>query len=110
MDTIPTEHFGPRRPTKKPPLLQTAASLLLAPQDQFPDDEGNDVVPAYCRFIDLQRAQICSSWAQLKRLIEEQGFPPGILASPNVRIFAVAEVRRWLAGRPVADSNKEVNA
>ena len=93
---IPAEQltrFEPRR-SKKSKSLQTTSSSLLA-QDEVPDgDEDDDTVPSYVRFADLRQAKIASSWMQLYRLIAEQGFPPGILLSPNVRVFAVSEVKR----------------
>jgi predicted DNA-binding transcriptional regulator AlpA len=106
---IPAEQltrFEPRR-SKKPKSLQTTPTSPLLVQDHVPDDDEDDddsTVPAYVRFADLREAKIASSWPQLYRLIAEQGFPPGIWLSPNVRVFAVAEVRRWLASRPVPNN------
>ncbi|MGO9773938.1 MAG: helix-turn-helix transcriptional regulator [Roseiarcus sp.] len=37
-----------------------------------------------------------------KRLIDDQGFPPGVLLTPNARAWTEAEVNDWLASRPVA--------
>ena len=58
-------------------------------------------VPAYCRFDDLKRARICSSWVQLRRMVTDQGFPVGVMLSPNVRAFPLHEVLDWLRTRPV---------
>jgi predicted DNA-binding transcriptional regulator AlpA len=54
------------------------------------------------RFRDLQARGIATSWTQLKRLIQEYGFPPGRMLSPNVRVWdEEEEVDPWLASRPV---------
>jgi hypothetical protein len=58
-------------------------------------------LPTYCRYDDLRKARICSSWPQLRRMVTEQGFPVGIMISPNVRAFPVHEVLHWLRTRPV---------
>jgi predicted DNA-binding transcriptional regulator AlpA len=38
----------------------------------------------------------------LKRLIDTQGFPAGILISPNARAWDEDEVDAWIASRPAA--------
>jgi len=55
------------------------------------------------RFRDLQARGVVKSWTQLKRLIEEYGFPPGRMLSPNIRVWSEeGEVEPWLKNRPVA--------
>ena len=54
------------------------------------------------RFRDLKESGIVASWPQLKRLQEGQGFPPGRMLSPNVRVWSQAEIDAWLASRPIA--------
>jgi hypothetical protein len=57
------------------------------------------------RFSGLKKRGICSSWPQLKRLIERHNFPPGRLLSPNVRVWdQEEEIVPWLASRPVANT------
>jgi predicted DNA-binding transcriptional regulator AlpA len=56
----------------------------------------------YLRFPDLVARGIVNSRMTLKRLIDAQGFPVGILLTPNARAWAEAEVNEWLASRPVA--------
>ena len=51
------------------------------------------------RFADLKAAQVVTSWPQLKRLVENQGFPAGYLLSPAVRVWDAAEVEAWLETR-----------
>jgi predicted DNA-binding transcriptional regulator AlpA len=59
-------------------------------------------LPVFARFPDLKDAGITQNWTHLTRLINEEGFPPGVLLSRNIRAWDVEEVRRWLADRPVA--------
>jgi hypothetical protein len=57
----------------------------------------------WLRFRDLQARGIVKSWAQLKRLIQEYGFPPGRMISPNIRVWSEEEeIGPWLKNRPVA--------
>jgi predicted DNA-binding transcriptional regulator AlpA len=56
----------------------------------------------YLRFPDLAARGIVNSRMTLKRLIDGQGFPPGVLLTPNARAWTEAEVNEWLASRPVA--------
>jgi predicted DNA-binding transcriptional regulator AlpA len=56
----------------------------------------------YLRFPDLKALGIVQSRMTLKRLIDDQGFPPGVLLTPNARAWTEAEVKDWLASRPVA--------
>jgi predicted DNA-binding transcriptional regulator AlpA len=55
---------------------------------------------SFLRYNDLVAANIVKSWTQLLRLIENQGFPPGRMLSPNVRAWTHQEVEEWLAARP----------
>ena len=54
----------------------------------------------YLRFSDLQERGLVQSWAQLRRM-EEYGFPPGKMLSPNVRIWSEDEIETYLASCPV---------
>jgi predicted DNA-binding transcriptional regulator AlpA len=56
----------------------------------------------YLRFRDLKARGVVNSWTQLYRMIDREGFPPGILLSPGVRVFPEREVERWLAQRVAA--------
>jgi predicted DNA-binding transcriptional regulator AlpA len=56
----------------------------------------------YLRFPDLKARGIVQSRMTLKRLIDDQGFPPGVLLTPNSRAWTEAEVNDWLTSRPVA--------
>ena len=48
------------------------------------------------RFADLKAANVVTSWPQLKRLVENHGFPPGYLLSPAVRVWDAGAVDEWL--------------
>ena len=56
------------------------------------------------RYKNLKRSGIANSWPQLRRMIENEGFPPGFLLSPNVRAWKISEIDQWLAARPVEPS------
>jgi hypothetical protein len=57
-------------------------------------------LPRYIRFRDLRNAGIVDNWEQLSRLVDYYGFPSGTLLSPNMRVWAIEDVQRWLANRP----------
>ena len=59
-------------------------------------------LPVYVRYRDLVEANIVRNWPQLLRLIAIEGFPRGVLLSPNARAWGIGEVRDWLASRPQA--------
>ena len=56
----------------------------------------------YLRYPDLAARGIVKSRMTLKRLINSQGFPPGILLTPNCRAWTEEDVEAWLASRPIA--------
>jgi predicted DNA-binding transcriptional regulator AlpA len=57
-------------------------------------------LPSYLRYPDLEAANIVSSWMAVNRLIDTEGFPPGVLLSANTRAWRRDEVETWLASRP----------
>jgi predicted DNA-binding transcriptional regulator AlpA len=59
-------------------------------------------LPSYCRFHDIREAGVADSWQQLGRMIDHEGFPPGRLLSPNIRVWEIDEIKRWMASRPTA--------
>jgi hypothetical protein len=65
------------------------------------DNKQSVSLPVFARFPNLKDAGITQNWEHLTRLIDKEGFPPGILLSRNIRAWDVEEVRRWLAERPV---------
>ena len=54
------------------------------------------------RYPDLVAKGIINSRMTLKRLIDLQDFPPGVLITPNARAWDEGEVDAWIAGRPSA--------
>ena len=54
------------------------------------------------RYNDLVENGVVSSRMTLKRMIDDQGFPPGRLVTPNARAWTEAEVNQWIEERPVA--------
>ena len=54
------------------------------------------------RYNDLVEKGVVSSRMTLKRMIDDQGFPPGRLVTPNARAWTEAEVDEWIASRPIA--------
>ena len=57
-------------------------------------------LPSYVRFRDLRNAGIVDNWEQLRNLVADYHFPPGMLLSPNTRVWDIKDVRAWLASRP----------
>jgi predicted DNA-binding transcriptional regulator AlpA len=56
----------------------------------------------WIRYPDLVAKGIVNSRMTLKRLIDFQGFPPGVLITPNARAWDEDEVDGWVANRPAA--------
>ena len=54
------------------------------------------------RYPELVTKGIVNSRMTLKRLIDFQGFPPGVLITPNARAWDEDEVDVWVANRPAA--------
>ena len=86
--------FGLHR-SKTTDNLKPFKTSLHQPADADADDA--EKLPAHCRFKDLKEAGICSDYRQLARMVADENFPPGFLLSPNVRVWNIGEIRRWLA-------------
>ena len=56
----------------------------------------------FLRYADLEALGIVNNRVTLSNWIREQGFPLGILAGPNSRLWPADEVEAWLASRPTA--------
>ncbi len=54
------------------------------------------------RYNDLVAKGVVNSRMSLKRLIDTQGFPPGVLITPNARAWNEDDVDAWIASRPAA--------
>lgn len=59
-------------------------------------------MPKYLRFDDLRERGIVGNRVTLGNWIKNEGFPPGILAGPNSRIWPEEQIDDWLANRPTA--------
>jgi predicted DNA-binding transcriptional regulator AlpA len=65
------------------------------------------------RYNDLVAKGVVNSRMTLKRLIDDQGFPAGVLITPNARAWDETLVDDWIANRPVArkgSSRKSIDA
>jgi hypothetical protein len=51
------------------------------------------------RFADLKARNIVRNWPSLKKLVEREGFPPGIKLGSNSRAWAESEIEEWIANR-----------
>jgi hypothetical protein len=56
----------------------------------------------YLRFPVLKDRDIVRNWTTLGRLINEQGFPPGIRIGAQARAWREDEVEAWLESRRIA--------
>jgi predicted DNA-binding transcriptional regulator AlpA len=56
----------------------------------------------WIRYPDLVAKGIVNSRMTLKRLIDFQGFPAGVLITPNARAWDEAAIDAWIAARPAA--------
>jgi predicted DNA-binding transcriptional regulator AlpA len=54
----------------------------------------------WLRFADLKRLKLVTNHPTLKRWIEQQAFPPGIMLGPNTRAWRRSWIEKWLASRP----------
>jgi hypothetical protein len=101
------EHHNVSSTSERPPVptVPTTAPPLISPHQRqgdcgSGDDNAGPRLPVFVRIHDLRAAGIVSNWAQLYNLIDEYGFPHGVMLSPNTRAWNVAEVRAWLGARP----------
>jgi predicted DNA-binding transcriptional regulator AlpA len=62
------------------------------------------------RYRGLVAKGVVNSRMTLKRIIDSQGFPPGVLITPNARAWNEAEVDAWIASRPAARKASTRNA
>jgi predicted DNA-binding transcriptional regulator AlpA len=60
------------------------------------------MTPHFLRFKDLQARGIVRSWPMLRRRIDKDGFPPGIMLGPNSRAWDESEITAWLKSRSTA--------
>lgn len=53
------------------------------------------------RFSDLKARGIVGNWPTVRRLVERQGFPPGIRLGAQARAWPEAEIEAWLESRRI---------
>jgi|AmaraimetFIIA100_FD_contig_31_10650432_length_375_multi_3_in_0_out_0_1 predicted DNA-binding transcriptional regulator AlpA len=82
------------------PSEQSAEHHYLGQKAQPASSETR--LPIFVRYKDIADAGICDSYRQLYNMIDNDGFPPGMLLSPNVRAWNVADIEEWLSMRPTA--------
>lgn len=56
----------------------------------------------FLRYKHLKADHVVENRPQLRKLIQNYGFPPGFLLSPNVRVWTEEEVKAWIAERKAA--------
>jgi hypothetical protein len=78
-----------------PPIADTAIALVTTNTAAQPPPP----IPNYLRFADLKARGIVNNWVTLQNWINHEGFPPGILVGPKIRIFAEPLVQAWLDAR-----------
>jgi predicted DNA-binding transcriptional regulator AlpA len=61
-----------------------------------------DMSKVLLRFKHLKQRRIVENWPQLKRLVQQENFPPGRLLGPNTRAWTEEEIDGWLDARPTA--------
>jgi predicted DNA-binding transcriptional regulator AlpA len=61
------------------------------------------------RFADLKARNVVTNWPQLKRLVDNHGFPAGYLLSPAVRVWDASDIEAWLNARRSAARASHTN-
>jgi predicted DNA-binding transcriptional regulator AlpA len=102
------EHYHLKQKAKsassetRQPSTASTASPHQRQGDRGSKDDAASHLPIFVRYKDLVAAGICDSYRQLYNMIDNDGFPPGVLLSPNVRAWNVADIEEWLSTRPTA--------
>jgi predicted DNA-binding transcriptional regulator AlpA len=52
------------------------------------------------RFRDLKARGIAANWTTLYRMMREDGFPPAIMLSSQVRAWRETDIEEWIESRP----------
>jgi predicted DNA-binding transcriptional regulator AlpA len=64
------------------------------------NDTGQKCGTRFLRFADLKERGVINNWQTLRRWIEREAIPPGIMLGPNCRAWAEDEIDAWLDSRP----------
>jgi hypothetical protein len=108
MPPVPPEQCSPY--PGRPPAARRDRSDDTSAVHQRQGDRGSSdddsaawrALPVFVRYTDLEAAGIVNNWTTLLRLIDVEGFPPGVMIGPNTRAWRADEVEQWLAERPSA--------
>jgi predicted DNA-binding transcriptional regulator AlpA len=71
--------------------------------------DNQRVEQLYDAFDDLKAFGVVRSRMTLWRLIKNEGFPEGILISPQRRVWRRDEWQAWVANRPTKSSSAEAS-
>jgi hypothetical protein len=66
----------------------------------------SESIPTFLRLKDLQERRIAMTHQAVRHMQIHEGFPLGRLLGPGTRVWTVAEINNWLAGRPVEVSEQ----
>jgi hypothetical protein len=97
----PTKQKKKRAPT--PDRRQRDVAARRAAKDEARRRRCPEMV--YASFADLRAWGIAGNYTQLNNLVDDHGFPPGIMISKNTRVYPLDGpdgVRAWLRSRPSA--------
>ena len=53
------------------------------------------------RFSDLKQRGIVGNWPMLRRMVERDGFPPGVRLGAQMRAWPEEEIEAWLESRRI---------
>ena len=105
---IPVDQLSPyameRPATGSPESKSPPAQVAHHQRHRYRGDNDDPAggLPIFLRFKNLVAANIVGSWTQLLRMIEDDGFPVGIMLGANTRVWRLDAVQTWLDSRPTA--------
>ena len=59
----------------------------------------------WLRFKNLKAEQIVDNHVTLKRRIDTEGFPSGVMLGPNTRAWRRSWIEQWLVSRPTENTS-----
>ena len=96
----PSPDYEAFRSAAVPPATPVAYRPHQRQGDRGSGDDAGQGLRRFVRFADLVAAGIVGNWVTLNRLIDVEGFPPGILLGRNTRAWSLDAVHAWLDSRP----------
>jgi predicted DNA-binding transcriptional regulator AlpA len=79
---------------------ENSSALYVSPAARRRRRVFGEALVKFLRYPDLVARGVVRSRMTLHRLIKTQGFPPGVLISPNARAWDEAEIDLWVKNRP----------